>query len=115
MNIIEDAERQTDLQQSSPGTMPRSWEAVSEDQLDLRSFRLQKHCELPTFPAWAEPWLTSEHLLEQGLLLPDFRWEELMSFCAMTLGKVEDFSRVVTIINRPDTWLNMAVLVGMFI
>lgn len=61
------------------------------------------------------PRLTSEQLLEEVSFLPDFWWEELMSFSTLTLGKEENvFSRAVTIINRPDRPLNMAVLVGMF-
>lgn len=104
---------QPELQQCSPGMRPRSWEAVAEDQLDHRSFRPQQHCEPPSFPAWAGPRLTSEQRLEKVLFLPDFWWEELMSFSALTLGKKEKvFYWAVTIIKRPD---RLAVLVGIFI
>lgn len=66
-------------QQRSPGTSPRSWEAVARDQEEHCSFRPAAAMGTSLFPSVVRR-LTHEQPLGLTLFLPEFRWEELNCF-----------------------------------
>lgn len=102
-----------ELWQNSPGTRPRSWEAVAKDQLVYRCFRPQQHCEPSLFPAWDGPWLTFEQLLNKSCSSQTFGGKNWWVFLCWLWAKRKKFPPVI---NSPDRLLlNMAVLVGMFL